>query len=266
MAEKPADFFLGVFEIFAILLPGGIVLLLLLNSDSEKSFGELIPESEAALGIVLFIGSYILGHFLAAIGSILLDPLYDRYYKTSRQAAQALEMEKSLEKATGIESFLESWKHAIAKTDKYVKPTPLQSCADTYKNHHFQQENRRLGGPSAKAITNLYWWAGSIVILRNSAAASEVARLQADSKLFRSLTLVLFGVLLCLCSRNPWEHLLPITLRNHLVWESPITGILALVSLWRFMELRWKSTQRTYEYFIATEKELARQKSEGKAA
>src|ERR1051325_6653126 len=129
MGNKPSDFFLGVFEIFAILLPGGIALLLLVNWDGWKPSGSLIPHSETTSWIVLLIGSYVLGHLLAAIGSVLLDPLYDRFYKKAIQADEVLKAEK----VPSIARFRRRWKYAVTNSEQYVKKTCLQTCADTYK-------------------------------------------------------------------------------------------------------------------------------------
>jgi hypothetical protein len=81
---KPADFFFGAMDFFAILLPGA-VLAYLLTPWSAAVFGPVLPplDSEAKQWVAFAICSYFFGHLLHQIGSVL-DDEYDRGYKARR--------------------------------------------------------------------------------------------------------------------------------------------------------------------------------------
>ena len=81
---KAADIYLGVVDIFAIILPGALFALVLWavlkagNTDFFK--GAEFPEFMPAW-LVFLIFAYVLGHFVSALGSWTMDFLYDEYYK-----------------------------------------------------------------------------------------------------------------------------------------------------------------------------------------
>ena len=79
MPEEPADLFIGVVDLFAILLPGAVLAALLGNVGYERLIGDLLPTltTDAAKWLAFAIASYFLGHFLVLIGAAF-DPLYDR--------------------------------------------------------------------------------------------------------------------------------------------------------------------------------------------
>src|SRR5215217_2935744 len=81
MSYNPADFFLGVMDFFAILMPGALFAFLLL--DRGKSiFGGLLPSlpGTAAKWIAFLVVAYVLGHLLHHVGSFLDKWIYDRLY------------------------------------------------------------------------------------------------------------------------------------------------------------------------------------------
>jgi len=108
----------------------------------------------------------------------------------------------------------------------------------------FQQADRlkraRLGDEAARAI-NTYQWARAILTLNHPTGMAEVARLEADSKFFRSLVVVLI-ILLVATLTNDWHQtgaVFPVLL-----------GVFAVLSYWRYTERRYKSTEQAYRYMI----------------
>src|SRR5947209_940645 len=88
MAEgyTPPDLFVGATQLFAVVLPGAIFTFLCVPFRDERLPAILgrIPEG-AERWIAFGVTSYVVGHFLFAIGSLILDPIYDRFYaKTKR--------------------------------------------------------------------------------------------------------------------------------------------------------------------------------------
>lgn len=148
---KPTDFFVGLVDFFAILLPGAILTLMLYKSVEHKPFNEvlqLVPKfAEPWETIATFtVAAYVSGHLLFVIGSMCLDPLYD-WWKESFQV-------------WGLQTLLERLK----KRDDLRKDVAAQADLE-------------------RAIVH--------VRLRSSAAAAEMDHLEADQKFFRALILVL---------------------------------------------------------------------------
>jgi hypothetical protein len=84
---------------------------------------------------------------------------------------------------------------------------------------------------------SLFIWAGSVVRTLNPAASQELDRGGAESKFFRSWVYVFFvGLVLSLVHQS--------------IPSAAICFVLTFFSLWRFMDLRWKNAQLTYEYFV----------------
>ena len=205
MADKPSDFFVGVVDLFSILLPGSL-LTFLIHSLGYSSFIESRLGDKSTQWAAFLISSYVLGHFLFAIGSKSLDKLYDETYK--------------------------DWNGTyLRKLISLVKP----ALRKTYKIEFTDEE---------KYVSWLNW-AMAFVRLQSPSAATEIDRLEADSKFFRSLsTLILIAtvVLLPKASSVPCQNLLAYIL----------LGLCFLfLSLWRFMKQRLKRCEQTYEFFIA---------------
>jgi hypothetical protein len=76
--SKPGDFFVGVLDFFAILLPGAIATAILAPRVGEFVVGPLVdvPDTEAARWAAFLTCSYFLGHIMFLVGSYL-DPVYN---------------------------------------------------------------------------------------------------------------------------------------------------------------------------------------------
>jgi hypothetical protein len=69
---KPSDLFLDIQDLFGILLPGGM-LAFLVSTFFPAEIREVVPPIPAGAQswIAFFVGSYVLGHFLLAVGYLL---------------------------------------------------------------------------------------------------------------------------------------------------------------------------------------------------
>jgi hypothetical protein len=158
---KPAEFFIGLVDFFAILLPGGLataICLQLADLDTrfqaikDKSILSNLPADQHwPLWVAFVVVSYLLGHFIFLVGSVSLDNLYDlTYYMVSKNESKEL------------------------------------------REHSTRLVKTALGLPENGKIDSIFQWARVFVRLRSPATALEVDRLEADSKFFRSLTVLLF--------------------------------------------------------------------------
>jgi hypothetical protein len=82
---KPGDFYVGAVELFAILLPGMILTYLVwrlcLQPIIEKSCAPLHnlapPQGTAAGYLTFLVLSYVVGHFLAALGWVFMETVFE---------------------------------------------------------------------------------------------------------------------------------------------------------------------------------------------
>src|SRR6266851_1643364 len=77
---KAADIYLGVVDLFAIILPGALLALVfwavLKASHTQLFDGAEFPEF-VPQWLLFLICAYVLGHFVSALGSWIMDYLYD---------------------------------------------------------------------------------------------------------------------------------------------------------------------------------------------
>lgn len=166
-------------DFFAILLPGPILAALIEAHERLLDLTHGIEENAgtAERWIAFLIAAYVLGHLLHAVGSAVLDPLYDDLYRDRWK----------LGKSTGVLSKL-----------RRLRPK-LPGSAAWYETLKTDVKRRAGNSPSPG---RLYHWAETFVRLRSDSAATEIQRHSADSKFFRSLPA---------CSSSPWQSPSPAT-------------------------------------------------------
>jgi hypothetical protein len=210
---KPSDFFIGVVDFFAVLLPGAALVCLLrpvVVADTPMGW---LPATPTQGWVMFLVLAYIAGHFLHALGSWLLDKyVYGEFYlpRVRSSHAQAAKLKKD-------DFALEKHKKAAETLLARVR---LTTKADS-------------------TGTNYYDWCLSDVRANSPAGAIEVDRLQADSKFFRSMVFVFLVAALVSLGQTQAP-----------VWVSAVAAALAVFAIWRFCELRWTATKRVYEYYL----------------
>jgi len=164
MGYKPEDFFVGVVDFFAVLLPGALLSFMAIDFSRLHIFGRVLPplRSEAQGWVVFVFASYLLGHFIFLAGSYL-DPLYDRLRKKF--------VPKEADRT-----------YLLAREIK-------EKC---------------LGDSTSEPIINTFQWAKANAQMRYPAVLVEVRRYEADSKFFRSLIVVLAAIAIILVAKAAW--------------------------------------------------------------
>jgi len=167
---KASDLFLGVVDLFAIILPGALFAVVLWKAASvkyEEFFRILAAPEVIPKWLVFLIVAYILGHFLSAASSWIMDPLYGGYYKYE------FELKKDLPSLR-------------RRADR------LFSEVLGEKKLYWEVDNR---------LT----WAESFLRIGNAAATAQLDRLEADSKFFRSLaTVAILSVAILFSPLTSW--------------------------------------------------------------
>ena len=216
---KPSDFFLGVTEFFAVLLPGAAVLYLLRPIVHTSTPRPWLPGTETQGWAVFLVLAYIAGHLLHAMGSWLIDDyIYGKLYLPLRRSdhSQAARWIGKADPSSPRDS-------SCLRKDRQAGATLL---ARVYFTNRVDSRG-----------TNYYDWCLSDLRVNNPNGAAEVDRLQADSKFFRSMVFVFLLAAL-------------LGLREPLLWVSAGSVVLAMFAIWRFCELRWGATKRVYEYYL----------------
>jgi len=229
MNFEPQKFFIGVIDLFSILLPGALLTFLMQDELGPLVFGG--DGYNALTGVAgwlaFLVSAYLVGHFIFLFGAWALDtPVYDRIRNATRQ--------QQINRLARGEPL--SWWLTRALARDAVKPNSdvTVALAVRIKDHYIA----RLGSPSA---INAFQWCKARLSLENRAdALAEVERFEADSKFFRSLVIVI-----------------PIFMAWKLAHGAPVAAIYALpllwLALWRYVDQRVKATNQSYWHVIALE-------------
>lgn len=249
MQFEASKYFIGLMDFFTILLPGTILVYRYQPWLSDWSGIEPLP-GEAGVALFL-IASWILGHFIFAISSKVLD---DWFYDPIRGIrAEPLPVEAANSNTTN-------------PTDANQPSTPHSLCIQLSKlwswlilklNCAFFGENQNVLAELVRRLRDLYVakqsngkqqvdpinafeWSKFRLASIAPAARAEVERLEADSKFFRSLTLlVAFDAIVQALSAS--------------ATRAVASAVLAGLATWRFTGRRFKATQTAYQALIAHE-------------
>lgn len=244
MKGEPTKFYLGLIDFFSIFLPGSMVTIALAHLNQVLSKLQ-VNEADNWLNVLLFfVASYLLGHVLFSLAAAMDERIYDpakkllnkdksethkkahwlarfvaRYFKGafSRRAHQCLEVVVPIKKYY-LEPIL-------------ARDTPTQNTTD---------------------FINAYQWSRIRLAQESPECFSLVQRYEADSKFFRSMTL-LFVFATC------YFVGIGIVLVNDQL-ALILYVILAIMSLgfcyvclYRYIELREKAIQQAYTAIIILE-------------
>ena len=264
MDQKPNDFFIGVINFFAVLLPGAVLVLFaiepargylsshsyLLGSTREMFKGE-VPR-----WIAFLVASYTLGHFVFMLGSPL-DALYDltrRLLKWLGKQAGETDSQSSKDqseptKKRGVKAYCPSWirkilrggwsaarSFALAISDKWIKNEVLFQCAREIQLNPEKPVDTEAQKKGLEAITT-YQWAKIALHLSHPSAIEDIHRLEAEQKFFRSLIVVLTVI-----------GALTIVIHNKPVGEIVPHATAIALCFWRYLHQRIKCTSLVYSY------------------
>lgn len=220
---RPGDAFIGVIDFFAILVPGVAAALLV-------GWG-LIPRTpDAIFWVTLLVAGFVLGHVLNGLGSFLDIILYDPLFKP-------------LDLGSGKKPLV-AGKYFRANDELYLLASRLSTPLDASPGQD--------SGTGAKSPPGrMFQWARTWLRLHSPEATAQLDRLEADSKLFRGLAVLVIGVLV------GWP-LVP-----HFgvgLWVA-LTGL--VVFLWRYCDLRQKMVRSCYLAYLQLRSEGAQATSHG---
>lgn len=201
MAAEPETLHVGLVDFFSILLPGAVLAFYLRDAAVRGDFGLTpIRYGSAAEGWAIFAVLSYVLGHFIFVAGSLLDRPYDRI----RGRLEPLERNPTLKAAIAIRAF-------------YLDRSRL-----------------------ADASINTFQWAKCRLALAHPTSLQHVQRFEADSKFFRSFTIVLLALALAFA----------VTGRSPLAITS---AALAIASIWRYGDQRFKSTRQAYWYVVTLE-------------
>lgn len=223
MKLKPQDFFIGVIDFFSVILPGALVTYFLKGLLYADVFGiERVfpsPETKTQQWIVFLLATYIIGNIIFLIASLLLDRLvYDKYLR-----------DRFFKK-----NFDLSYHTATAIREQYI---PSESWINHLINTKKLKEIEKLFRKEKREIINTYKWAQNYLAVKFPETLADIRKLEADSKFFRSLVVAFIIIALVLLGKAEWIG-------------AVCFFVLSLLCLYRYGDLRYKSTERAYELII----------------
>ena len=227
---EPEKFFIGLIDFFSILLPGAIVAYVLKLSQPNVNLwlGDDLIGRLARIGgeegvAVFLVVSYLLGHFVFLIGALVLDEVYDRLRNRM--------LKRQIYDVAWHSKLAPKWQRALLWLVFKREDDGAVDRAIAIKEAHLERIH-------SKSAVNAFQWS-KISLADHTEALATVHRFEADSKFFRSLSVVMLLVAVAAARVRPDI--------------SALAAILLLLAFWRFADQRLKSTNQAYWSVITFE-------------
>jgi hypothetical protein len=131
---KPSEFYVGVLDFFAILLPGAITTAILTPRLGPFVLGPLIaaPADDAGKWVAFLIGSYFFGHLVFLVGSYI-----DGFYNVLRERFHPYGNESAYQCATRIrDSLIDANERQALNTFQWACSVLIAKCPAAAEDVH----------------------------------------------------------------------------------------------------------------------------------
>jgi 8-oxo-dGTP pyrophosphatase MutT (NUDIX family) len=236
MNLEPQKLFIGLIDFFSVLMPGALLAYLGKDLVADLlSSQQCFPLDGAEHWIIFLFASYLLGHVLFLIGSLLDDVIYDpiRQMTDKKQIDRLLCGRKLSPKFFRWVARVCFKKRADAAVDRI----------ESIKNSYLKQ----IDAPTA--AVNAFQWSKARLATDYPEALVTVNRFEANSKFFRSLIpllLILLGASLCKMFGTKADAI-------RWVWVGGSAILFLPLAFWRYVDQRFKSTQQAYWFILTLE-------------
>jgi 8-oxo-dGTP pyrophosphatase MutT (NUDIX family) len=233
MNFEPQKFFIGLVDFFTILMPGAMLTYVVKDWGAANLLG---LNSGAALDrtetvIIFLFFSYLLGHFIFLISSLLDEWVYDRL----RGWTDWGQIDRRLSKGNALSA---SWKRRLARSRWMFRRN-----ADGAVMQAQRIKARALASLEAKDAINAFQWCKArLLLMDDQQAFAVVQRFEADSKFFRSFFVLLSVLTLFYAGKGNGT-------------TAALCFIGTLLAFWRYIDQRFKATQQAYWLVISHEAE-----------
>ncbi len=228
MGFEPQKFFIGLVDFFSIFLPGA-VLAYLIRVQAPWTFGPLCGSDwTVEKGLIFLFASYLLGHLIFLISATLDELLYDPL----RDLTEWGQVRKRLTRKKDLSPY---WLRRLATSHflfganadaAVILAQRLKACA--------------LQALEGEHAVNAFQWCKARLTHEMTAGLLAVQRFEADSKFFRSFSIVL-GLLTLIFAHDGRQTVATLCLMG------------TFLALWRYIDQRFKSTQQAYWLVITLE-------------
>lgn len=236
MNFEPEKLFVGLIDFFAVLMPGAALAFLLRDQPVFHAADLTHPatiieigDPEGTFGWLAFLFvSYLLGHMCFAFGALIDEFAYD-WFRDLTEAGQIRRLAKGQR--------LSSKFFRDIATSKYA----FKNDADAAVRQVARLKTLSMQALGAQPNTiNAYQWSKARLGAEYPAALALVQRAEADSKFFRTFSVVL----LIAGAIYLW--------RGDLIVGAGCAAAI-LLALWRYSEQRFKGTQTAYWSILSIE-------------
>jgi len=132
--SKPSEFYVGILDFFAILLPGAIATAILAPRLGQFVIGPLValPTSEPGNWAAFLVCAYFIGHLIFLVGSYI-----DRFYNTVRQRLNPYGNESAYQCATRIrDSLVDETERTALNTFQWSRAVLIAKCPAAAEDVH----------------------------------------------------------------------------------------------------------------------------------
>ncbi len=245
--EKPGDFFVGVTDLFSVLLPGAVVSFVAMKAEQSLHppadlFG-LLQLRDASGYTAFVVCSFLLGHLADMIGASFLDRVYDLSYADYMR----------------YRGGLRSW---LSGTLRRLASVAYDWIALHFLDRPSPQRGERTGKTedpifvAAKAMAapkpegdKLYQWCRDWLQVSDPQALQEPDRLQANSKFFRAIVVAAISFAVMFWLVRDFRESYSRSAIQDFVWTGGCVGVIAIAFL-RYSDLRWKAVQHVYRLYV----------------
>ena len=224
MNFEPQKFFIGIIDLFSILLPGAVIAYLAKQSGIVATMIPLEIGPGAEGWLAFFFASYLIGHLVFLAGAKLDDWVYDPLAKNGTYLGQI----NRLKDGKGLSAPALRW-----TAGKLFKAADERALMQVLRIKAMALA--QLADPDA---VNAFQWSKALLSKHHPAGLAAVERFEADSKFFRSfaVALLLLAVILTALCR---------------LWPAVLCALLLLPVLWRYVNQRKKAIQQAYRFVIS---------------
>ena len=240
---KPGDFFVGVTDLFSVLLPGAVLAFFAMRAEQSLCdvdlFG-LLQLKDAAGYTAFAVSAFLLGHLVDMVGAAVIDGLYDLLYADFRRYRG------------GFRSWLKGTPRRLAKRARdwynfHLHDLRSAETAEQQQDPVFAAA-RSLAGQKP-AGDRLYQWSRDWLQVHNPQSLLEPDRLQANSKFFRGLVVVNASFIAMFWLVAEFRQAYSGSIANDLLWMASCL-LVAVFSFLRYADLRWKAVQHVYRLYV----------------
>jgi len=229
MEFEPQKFFIGVIDLFSILMPGAVLSYYMYRRVPASTFGLSRWNIAGVEGwLIFFFSSYLLGHFLFFMGSWLDDYAYDPLRKRTRK--------KQIERILSGRELSPKSLRWLASVCFKLDPDAALACVLPIRDSYL----KRISSPGS---INAFQWCKARLAVEHPEALAAVNRFEADSKFFRSFVPVMLVVIgnEVATRGSGWR-----------IW-AVVAGVGLALAFLRYVEQRFKASQKAYWFVLMLE-------------